>query len=729
VGYSINAAARERPFFQILSTEGYMRGFCFILGFSMILAIVSLRAQVYSPWVLVAGEPDTRELQSVVQALYKAADASSERERAEAIWRYLLTDGRFVEPGMFYHIAGWAYEEPLGEVLDPLKLLNCYGFGLCYQVAPLLEALWEAGGFPDARVWFVTGHTVTEVFFDGKYNMLDSDMLGFTTVGDGDPRKLPIASVHQLENDENIILDKLLAPNVIDSSKVAFPWYPADVRAKAMGGYAGLFSSKKDNWLFPFTRYPQGHSMDFILRPGERMIRFYEPESEGLFYLPYKKKGGAYQEFPREIEQYAIRTEDGPHSRKDARMWATGRIEYSPPLWRKSAYYPVFAPGFNDNLHLPESAHGALARSDGMRPATAVFEMPSPYVLIDAEFALYAELATAVHRLSVETSIDQGRTWQFCGSLRGPYAGPWKTSPQVLTTSEHGSYSAVSGRYGYLVRFTLSGPQPTGQARIRGVKLTSLIQLNPRSLPQISTGANELVYRPGPQLRRWAYPVDIERMEQFVFRAEGLECVTENDNRLLKPAGWKKGEAVFELSAPDSSDMVKFQAGGRFLVLDRLAPEKLTAETRETAQQGLSADAASASIAWSVSPEGPFSVLWEYQPPGEWLDGERESRMLVWPEIDRTVENIPAGTKKLYLRYRLGGMGCDDIRLAVFTPAQKTNVGRLVVTHRWISNGQERSQSVKIEDPSRGTSYTVNTGRWGEVKNEAVIFECPSSQE
>jgi len=45
--------------------------------------------------------------------IYRNAGARTNREKAEALWRFLLTDGRFVEPGQFYHIAGWAYEEPL----------------------------------------------------------------------------------------------------------------------------------------------------------------------------------------------------------------------------------------------------------------------------------------------------------------------------------------------------------------------------------------------------------------------------------------------------------------------------------------------------------------------------------------------------------------------------------------------------------------------------------------
>ncbi|MEO6828389.1 MAG: hypothetical protein ABI164_01165, partial [Acidobacteriaceae bacterium] len=103
----------------------------------------------------------------MVQKIYQQAGAHTDREKAEAIWRFYLTDGRFVKPGMFYHLAGWAYEEPVGQVLDPVKLLNSYGFGLCYQDALLLESTYKAGGFKDARVWFLRGHTVTEVFYDG----------------------------------------------------------------------------------------------------------------------------------------------------------------------------------------------------------------------------------------------------------------------------------------------------------------------------------------------------------------------------------------------------------------------------------------------------------------------------------------------------------------------------------------------------------------------------------
>ena len=187
-----------------------------VLVFAVFIRADALQAQVYSPNVLVKGQVDTRTPAALAQSIYDRAGARTDRQRAEAIWRFFLTDGRFVTPGFWYHIAGWAYEEPAGEVLDPLKLLNSYGFGLCYHIAPLLEAVWEAGGFQDARVWFLTGHTVTEVFYDGAYHYFDSDMLGYNAIGKGDVKKLPIASVRQIEQDENIILGKLVSPTRAD---------------------------------------------------------------------------------------------------------------------------------------------------------------------------------------------------------------------------------------------------------------------------------------------------------------------------------------------------------------------------------------------------------------------------------------------------------------------------------------------------------------------------------
>jgi hypothetical protein len=636
---------------------------------------VSAAGQVYSPKVLLKGQPDASDLRSLAQGIYAQAAAHTPRERAEAIWRFFLTDGRFVKPGFWYHIAGWAYEEPMGEVLDPVKLLNSYGFGLCYQIAPVLESVWKAGGFEDARVWFLTGHTVAEVFYDNAYHYYDSDMMGYNAVGQGSPKQLPVASVHQIEQDGNIVLSKLKGPRQVDPAAVEAPWYPADVNEDAIGGLAELFTTTADNRLFPFERSPQGHTMNFELRPGERLIRYFEPEPAGNYYLPYKSTGRAWEEFPREIAAYQIKTADGPHSQKDERRWATGSLEYRLPI-----------------------------RGE----AKSVFEVHSPYVIVDAQFEFDAVLTSDSQSLAVETSTDDGHTWSPAGTLRGPHRGTWQIEPAILTRSEHGRRTAVSGSYSYLVRVTKdSGTE------LRSGLLRTRIQLNPRTLPQLAAGHNDLVYSAGPAMVRRAVTPEPTRVTNAHYVSDGGQGY-------WLPIWDAPDEFIFRLVGHDSQPLAGFDAGGRFLDLSTgLAPDKFTAEVRKVA--AVPATNAAASIAWSKSPDGPFQTIWEYDPHLKWKDGIAIDRTLLWPEVDRHVELY--GTPEVYVRYRIRDLAIDNFRLAVETNG-RSEPASLEVTHLWKENGMAKSSSKQIPAGATAYQYAVEIPKDAKVENQAVIFQA-----
>jgi hypothetical protein len=649
---------------------------------AVILAVafaMTAAAQVYSPKVLRKGQPDASDLRLLAQGIYAQANAHTPRQQAGAVWRYFLTDGRFVKPGFWYHIAGWAYEEPAGEVLDPVKLLNSYGFGLCYHIAPLLESVWKAGGFADARVWFLTGHTVAEVYYDGAYHYYDSDMMGYNPVGRGAAKELPVASVHQIEQDGNIILSKLKGPKEADAAAIEAPWYPADVREAAMDGLASLFTTTADNWLFPFERAPQGHSMSFELRPGERLIRYFEPEHAGLYYLPYKSTGLAWEEFPQEIAQYRIKTADGPHSQKDERLWATGLFEYRLPIRRE---------------------------------IKSIFEVHSPYVIADAQFQFDAVLSAEGQTLTVETSTDSGHTWSLAGMLRGPHRGGWQIEPAVLTRSDHGLRTAVSGAYGYLVRVTQAG----GTA-LRSGLLRTRIQLNPRTLPDLAAGRNELVYTAGPAMVR-------REIMAEPFQVTNARYVSDGAQGYWLPASEEPGELIFHLTGrdgvADGAPLAGFDAGGRFLDLSTgLAPDKFTAEVRRVT--AVPSNHAAASIAWSKSPNGPFQTIWEYDPHLKWKDGIAIDRTLLWPEVDRHVE--VSGAPELYVRYRIRGLALDNTRLAVETRG-RADSSALQVTHVWKEDGTAKTRTQRIPAGSSAYRYAVEIPNGAKVVNQAVIFEC-----
>ena len=627
----------------------------------------ALHAQVYSPRVLRDNQPDASNLERLAQGIYAQSGARTPRARAEAIWRFFLTDGRFVKPGMFYHIAGWAYEEPTGEVLDPLKLLNSYGFGLCYHIAPLLEAVFEAGGFDDARCWFLTGHTVAEVFYDGAYHYFDSDMMGYNVAGaDGSFRGKPVVSVHDLERSGAIILDKLQSPNAVKSGVVDNPWYPADVRARAMPDLAGLFTSTSDNYLYPFTRYASGHSMDFVLRPGEKLIRFFAPEEPGLFYLPYKFDGKHWTEFPREFSEYHIRTADGPHSQKDSRTWATGRIEYTPPYQ--------------------------------LDQGVTVIDMPSPYVIIDSRFTADLDLPGTDTELRMATSIDGGITWHSAGNQRGPYHGAWSSEPEILARSEHGRLTTVSGSYGYKLRLTQSVHS------VKSLHLVSRIQLNPRTLPAIESGENHFTYSSAAPVERRVIPAPLAAAP-----VHDLKLCSENGQVFLDPLPGKTGEAIYRLNA-DGKQLVGFDVGARFLDLSGgLAPDKLTAETRRMA--AATHRAGPASISWSTASAGPFQELWLFPKELQWLDKQPVTRLLRWPEVFKQIRTLPPNTKTVYVKLTSAGPAIDSIRLALYLkPAAAASPGKMVITQDWTENGIVRQHREQISNDETAHHFTIQAG-------------------
>jgi hypothetical protein len=637
---------------------------------------------VFSPKVLLKGQPDPTNLQRFAQDIYAQANAVTPRQRAEAIWRYFLTDGRYVAPGFWYHIAGWAYEEPMGEVLDPLKLMNSYGFGLCYQIAPLLEAVYRAGGFEDARTWFLTGHTVTEVFYDGAYHYYDSDMMGYTTLGSAAPQRSTVASVHQLELDGSVILSKLKGPRDADAKQVEYPWYPADVREGAMKDLAELFTTSADNSLYTSERAPQGYSPAFVLRPGERLMRYFQPERRDLFYLPYKFDGKQWTEFPRNVPEYKLFVADGPHSEKDARTWGTGVLEYRPK--------PI-------------------------QDATQVIEVQSPYVIINAEFEVEGAGAAMAMAMAMETSTDGGRTWHAATRIDGAPKGATRFAPAVLTRSEHGTRNAVGGSYGYLLRVTRNGaPAP------RGLLLRTRVELNPRTLPALQAGHNELTYSSGPRVRRVPRSITAKQAAAEAVRITGANYVEDGGQGYWIGAGAEPAEALFRLRAPDGGTLTGFDAGGRFLDLSRgMAPDKFTAEVRKV--QPVDSSHASASIAWSRSADGPFETLWEFDPKLTWKDGTPIDRVLRWPEVDRHV-NV-SGATDVYVRYRFAGLAADDFRLASEAPAQAGGC-KLALTHVYTENGVRKTARRLPPPNATEWKYSIDTAPGAKVENVALEFEC-----
>ena len=651
---------------------------CAALALLLSPALVSARAQVYSPVVLRDGAVDTTDLRRMAAGIVRNAHAETPRQKAEAIWRYFLTDGRFVRPGIFYHIPGWSYEEPMGEVLDPVKLVNSYGFGLCYQDGPLLAATWEAAGLP-ARVWFLTGHTVAEVLYDGAYHYYDSDVMGYTTVGEGPVWSSPVASVQQLERNPKLILDKVSSDRMTRAGSVDSPWYPADLRAGAISGVADLFASRDDNYLYTGSRYPQAHTMDFTLRPGERMIRFYKPGEQALRYLPYHRDDSAWQEFPKDWSDI-LQVKNGPLSEKDDRRWSVGLLEYRPD---------------------------AAAQHAAHRDGAWIYRVLSPYVLLDAQFQADG---TALH---AETSLDDGRTWTPA-TVSGTSAVPAR-----LATTAHGQMNAVAGSYGYLLRVR---GEKAGDA-LPGLVIRSIFEVNPRTLPEMLPGTNRFQLTESTVERR-ELPVHASTAMKFAKTSQHVIYQDDHGQGYLRNEDGRDGELVFAFDRSEDGALQEVDAGGRFLNLSGgLAPNKLTAETRPVPRWPADPKAAqSGSISWATTEHGPWTTLWSFadgkQPAGD------DVQTLQWPEVDRKITALPQGSGPVYLRYQFRNLALDDVRLATVR-APKTSSTALTVTHCWVADGKPASFSRTFRGGA--ASYAVDVPVNASVQPTAFVLSAGES--
>lgn len=615
-------------------------------------AVLSVPAQVYSPVVVREGAVDTTDLHRMAEGIVRNAHAETPLQKAEAIWRFFLTDGRFVRPGMFYHIPGWSYEEPMGEVLDPIKLVNSYGFGLCYQDAPLLQATWEAAGMP-ARVWFLTGHTVAEVYYDGGYHYYDSDMMGYTTVGDGPVWNSPVASVQQLEKDPSLILNKLKSETMTKAGTVDAPWYPADLRAGAIPGLADLFATRQDNYLYLGTRYPHAHTMDFTLRPGERMIRYYDAGAAAPRYLPYRNEDGKWQEFPKDWSDI-LQVKNGPLSEKDDRRWSIGVLEYR-----------------------PDAAAQNAARTSG---GEWIYRIASPYVLVDAQFRMDG---AAGGGLQADISTDDGHTW--AAAVASAIGTQWTAAPAPLAKTEHGKHNAVAGTYGYLLRLRPSKPTQD----LSGLFIRSTFEFNPRTLPELLPGTNRYQLTESEMERR-ELPVHAPNATQFAASSQHVVYQDDHGQGYLRNEDGHDGELIFALDRDREGNLQEVDAGGRFLNLSGgLAPNKLTAETRPVPRWPADPKAPlSAGISWSTNLRGPWTSVWSFEQQGLVKgDTSQPVQTLQWPEVDRKITALPQGSGPLYVRYQFRNVALDDVRLATMrSPTPKPTP--LTVTHCWTTGSK-----------------------------------------
>lgn len=267
-----------------------------------------------NPWIIVNGKRDWRSIDHVLGEILN--DGMTDAEKARAIWEFARTHR--------YH-----YTCASDEVKDTVKMLNVYGYTLCWDEAYTVSNLWQAAGLK-VRRGYPHGHCTTEVWYDGAFHLLDSDEHLMYLLRDNST----IASEEDLAKDRDLV-KRGHAYGVLQGENPA--------------GAEGASS------LFFFTGPRTGgrprvgdHTMDLTLRPGEALI--WEWEDRGKYH--------GYWDRPKRL--------------------ANGRMEYAPDLTSPDRW--------------AEHLDGWSTHPEGLLStcgnATLDLSIRSPYVIVGGSLSL-----------------------------------------------------------------------------------------------------------------------------------------------------------------------------------------------------------------------------------------------------------------------------------------------------------------------------------------------------
>lgn len=136
---------------------------------------------------------------------------------------------------------------------NPAIFLNSIGFGFCDDAAILNSELWKQMGL-QTRIWNLSGHVVSEVFSNGRWEMYDSDMGVYYLKGNGS-----VAGVKDLERESSLITDPVDKFSYLP---------PMGLESAYSERLAQMYSSTEDNRISSWHFIKSSPEPVFELPPG-----------------------------------------------------------------------------------------------------------------------------------------------------------------------------------------------------------------------------------------------------------------------------------------------------------------------------------------------------------------------------------------------------------------------------------------------------------------------------
>ncbi len=625
------------------------------------LLACGLRAEVHGIALVGQAQPNCWNVEDIVAALTRGL--GSDREKALALHRFGMAH--------FIHFNG-PIEERGEYVTDPVKLAGVYGYGLCMNISSAMCGFYNAAGLK-CRARTMPLHSVPEVWFEGRWNYIDTDMFGYVFLPDGKT----IANVDDLSRDADLFLKQRNPPD---------PFYPYDEKKDMADVFRGVRATKDHH------TYANAHMMNLSLRTGESATLYYRPRNRYLLREIQEDLGTVYKDYwvVGPVRRGTLAWTDKPPA-----AYGNGLIEYKPDL--RSKAFRLENPEQEGIVVRQEPDTPPLAAAEKGRVASLVVEVSAPWVIAglqndladfddDSDAAVVSGLFWRPDRADenrIFVSTDNGRSWKKVWENRLLGAVPFQ-----VDLSRH-----VIGKFAYRVKFEWTDRKGTGKVGLEDLKFATWVALSPMGLPRIVAGRNTFRLSARPRRtfysesywqRGGALPEEKRENLDYVDRAPFLRQATQD----------RPGVLTFQLGPSAAVEEARISVRARAL------GNKVT-DTR---------------LALSLSEDDgkTWRELRRFAPDEE----HEENHMWMNHMInDRTLDG-----GRSWLRVAVENAGLEKVIANTALRAAPAAPSTLRITHLWREADRQKSFSRMLPPGGAWPAYEVEAGAG--VRNEALRFEA-----
>jgi len=447
-------------------------------------------------------------------------------------------------------------------VHDVMKTIHVYGYGMCCCASANVEQLARYIGF-GARGWAITAHSVPEVFYGGRWRLLDASLMSYFRASDGG-----LAGVEQISkavmdwheanpgyrnNDGKLRAFarggnwKTKGPALLATC----PYYTKDGPNPA--GWHGWsstmieYDSKVGKHHIYEYGYSQGYRLNVQLRAGQRLVRNWF--NKGL-HINMDGRGGAPDVLKKRCG-LALQRKLGDIA--PGRV-GNGTFTYDVPLADAALASAALAV---ENLTAKgdDNRASALRVRDAAKPGLLILRMPSSYVYLGGDVVLDA-LVSSGGSIAVSFSDNNGLDWKRLAEITAGGQRKIDLKPHCYR------------RYDYRLKFEFRG----ASAGLSSLTIAHDIQHSQAPLPALGQGDNTITFSAG--LSEGTVTVegatDRTRKAKQVVAADFhpiLKGVEEGLYRVKEYGPKGVGSVTFPVKTP--GDIVRIRAGAHYRARDK----------------------------------------------------------------------------------------------------------------------------------------------------------------